>query len=319
MRPLSICVGIGLGMGIATGCTIDTGDDPPLPPPWGVPISGGTMLVSRDGNTAVVADPDRDRVVTIDLVAERMRDVFELAPHSEPGRVVEDGDGRFHVALRGSGELLTITGGERTLRSVCGEPRGVAWSETDNLVLVACATGELVSLSPGGGDPVRVVRVERDLRDVLVRADGTLAVTTFRGAELLLLDGNGAITTRIKPPVTDRIDFGDGFGTTVPAIPEVAWRTIVLPNGDIMMSHQRRLGTMLRVVTGGYGGHCLGGAVEPALTIIHPDNVVFAVAPVASASLPVDVAVSPITDDVAIAAAGQDSVFVMPHSSTTSP
>src|SRR5437870_7650387 len=30
-----------------------------VPPP---PISGGTLLVTRDGKTAVVADPDRDQV-----------------------------------------------------------------------------------------------------------------------------------------------------------------------------------------------------------------------------------------------------------------
>src|SRR5690349_14767154 len=107
MRQLAICVGFGVGVGIAlTGCTIDTGETPPPPPTWGVPISGGTMTVTRDGNRAIVADPDRDRVYIVDLVGEKVTDTIELAERSEPGRVIEDGAGRVHVALRGSGELL---------------------------------------------------------------------------------------------------------------------------------------------------------------------------------------------------------------------
>src|SRR5690242_17970584 len=38
--------------------------DPPPPP-----IQGGTLLVARDGVTAVAADPDRDAVYLVDLAA----------------------------------------------------------------------------------------------------------------------------------------------------------------------------------------------------------------------------------------------------------
>lgn len=36
------------------------------PPP---PISGGTLLVTQDGKTAVAADPDRDAIYGIDLAS----------------------------------------------------------------------------------------------------------------------------------------------------------------------------------------------------------------------------------------------------------
>jgi hypothetical protein len=315
MRRLSI--GTGLGIVVAAGCTITTGEEPPPPPTWGVPISGGTMTVTRDGNRAVVADPDRDRVVIVDLVTEQIADTITLEPGSEPGRAIDDGTGRIHVALRSSGQLLTITGVDRQLRPICGEPRGIAWQETGDLVHVACATGELVSVPAGGGDPVRTLRLERDLRDVIVRDTG-LVVTKFRSAELLQLDADGLIVARISPPVLSRFDFSEDGGSNAPAIPAVAWRTIALPDGSVMMSHQRRLGTTLRVITGGYGAAC-GGPVESALTIVDKDNVPFAVAPVTGVTLPIDVAVNPISGDVAIISAGNDVVFVVPRSSTSTP
>jgi mono/diheme cytochrome c family protein len=321
---------VGLGIVLWAGCSIDTGFEPPPPPPWGTPVSGGTMTVSRDGLRAIVADPDRDRVYVADLVTERLADVIDLALGSEPGRVIEDDAGRFHVALRGSGELLTITGGDRQLRFVCGEPRGLAYEAATDLVHVACATGELVSIAPGGDAPTRVVRIERDLRDVIVRERG-LAVTTFRSANVLVLDDSGAIAARITPPVAQRIAFGGGSipldtstpgggsGEVVDAPAAVAWRTIALPDGRLLMAHQRRLDTTLRVVTGGYGGGCSGGAVESALTYVGADDQPVAVAPIAFATLPVDVAVSPTNGDVAVVAAGHDAVMLMSKGAASTP
>lgn len=307
---------LGVGIALAAGCSIDTGEEPPPPPTWGVPISGGTMTVTRDGNRAVVADPDRDRVYVVDLVAEGLADTIVLPPRSEPGRVIEDAAGRFHVALRGSGELLTITGGDRHQRPVCGEPRGLAYDEASDVVHVACATGELVSVPAGGGDPGRVVRVERDLRDVIVR-DGNLAVTTFRSAQVLQLDAQGAVAERITPPITNRRDAATA--ATIPAIPSVAWRTIALPDGRLVIAHQRRVNTTLRVITGGYGGNPCSTAVESALTIVDADGTPQPIAPLPTATLPVDVAVSPTSGDIAIAAAGEDQVVILSASETTKP
>ena len=37
-----------------------------------VPIMGGTLLATRDNSTAIVSDPDRDRVVIVDLISGRV-------------------------------------------------------------------------------------------------------------------------------------------------------------------------------------------------------------------------------------------------------
>ncbi|HEY5920304.1 MAG TPA: hypothetical protein VIV11_01480 [Kofleriaceae bacterium] len=309
----------GLTVALA-GCTIDTGYEPPPPPPWGVPLTGGTMTVTRDGSRVVVADPDRDRVVIANLDSERVEQIIELGAGNEPGRAIEDGAGRIHVALRGSGELLTITGDAHELRYVCGEPRGLAWTATDDLVHVACATGELVSLPPGGGAATRALRIERDLRDIVVLAGDRLAVSKFRSAELLSLDEQGNILVRTAPAPVQRFDFSGGFSATVPANGAVAWRTLALPSGAIAMVHQRRLGTTLRMITGGYGGTC-SKAAESSLTIIGAiGNPPLAVAlPTVLGALPIDIAVHPTTGDFAIVSAGDETVTVVAASQTTTP
>ena len=69
------------------------------------------------------------------------------------------------------------------------------------------------------------------------------------------------------------------------AVPSVAWRTIAMPDGRLLMTHQRRLGAILKVVSGGYGGQC-GGPVESALTVVGTDGAPFAVAPLVQGALP---------------------------------
>jgi len=314
MTRLSL-MGIGLGAVLAAGCTIDTGYEPPPPPPWGTPFTGGTMTVTRDGKRAVVADPDRDRVVIVDLTTEQIADTIELAAGSQPARVIDDGAGRIHVALRGSGELLTITGADRTTQPICGEPRGLAWQEATDTIHIACATGELVSVPAGGGEPTRIVRLERDLRDVVVRGDG-LVVTTFRSAQAIELDAQGNVVGRVAPALVQRQEF-DGTGMTLtPAIAEVAWRSVALADGTILMTHQRRLGTTLRIVTGGYGVSCAGSPVESTVTAIHTDGTTQSLLPLARATLPVDIAVNPITGEMAVASAGSSTVDLLPKITT---
>src|SRR5262245_27412699 len=164
------------------GCTSGEDPSPNPPPPWGVPISGGTMIVTRDGSRAVVADPDRDRVVSVDLATRQVAGEVALQPGDEPGRLVEDAAGRIHVALRRGGALVTLTGDSVVRRPVCGEPRGVVYEAATDRVHVACTGGELVSFPAAGGEAARRLRLDRDLRDVLV-VGSQLWVTRFRSAE----------------------------------------------------------------------------------------------------------------------------------------
>lgn len=297
---------------------------------WGVPISGGTLLVTRDGTQAVIGDPDRNRVLVVTLPTGQPVADFTLEPGDEPGRLIEDGAGRIHVALRQGGALLTLDSTHKKVqerRAVCGEPRGVAWDAVKDVVHVACAGGELVTVPAAGGAATRSLRLERDLRDVLVRGDG-LEVSTFRTAELLSVDAQGRVTSRRVPPTVKRFSGGRGFPGeplpspppggdspfTVDAVPEVAWRTVPLASGAYLMTHQRAVkGELNTTQPGGYGIGCgiNRGPVEVALTVMRPGQEPEAVQPVITGALPVDVAVSPSGGTIAVALAGSQMLHVV--------
>lgn len=285
------------------------------PPTWGVPVSGGNLLISADGKRAVAADPDRDRIVSVDLASGQVIADIALETNDEPGRLIEDAVGNVHVALRRGGALVTINPAGQVLarRPVCAEPRGLAFDSASDSIHVACATGELVTFPAGGGDATRSLRLERDLRDVVL-LNGEMFVTKFRTAEMLKLDATGAIVSRSKSPTTERIDFNtfneDTGNNNVPAIPAIAYRTVA-HNGSLVMLHQRQVDKQLGTQeTGGYGGGCGGesGPVEPAVSVRAANGSVRAVRPAFFGALPVDMAVSPSGDQFAIVLAGSQEV-----------
>lgn len=282
----------------------------PEPPPIGLPISGGTLLTTRDGRYAVASDPARDQIVVVDIVEHELVRAVALQPGDEPGRLIEDDVGRIHVALRNGGALVTLAdplAEEVVRRPICAAPRGVAWDAVGDLVHVACATGELVTLPAGGGDALRTLTLERDLRDV-VMVNNTLLVTRFRSAEGLWVANDGTITRRDVPASTTLTDTFPGSPETN-AVPAVAWRTISLRGNRALMVHQRSSRGMLSTQPGGYGGGNCNGVIEATATIFDPAAPIPGEGrPFPFASLPVDVAVSPIDDVVAVVMAGDFTV-----------
>ena len=309
------------------GPTTTAADAPP-------PISGGTLLVTRDGTRAIASDPDRDLVYIVDISQSQLhaRAVVTLQKGDEPGRLVEDGAGRVHIALRGSGALLTIdaTNGATLARRVaCPAPRGVDWDSTSDNVYIACATGELMAFPASGGNAVARWVVERDLRDVNV-SNGAVAVTSFRAAQVLRL-ASGEITRRdqLPSPVSSMA-------------PHVVWRSIIASSGALVTVHQSETMVAVPPHTGGYGdgAGCNGGEGPPpppnnapvfgdastsastcpddadagclsksspvvrgVLTVMRPDGSV-AINRSIPAAVPVDVAVSRDGKTYAVAAAG---------------
>ncbi len=308
---------------VASACGGKTRDLPAAnpPPPWGVPISGGTMLVTRDGTRAVIADPDRDRVLDVDLASGDAVEI-RLAAGDEPGRLIEDGAGRIHVALRRGGAIATISNDQVIDRRVaCGEPRGLAWDPAADAIHVACAGGELVTFPAAGGAATRALRLDRDLRDVIVKGS-TLLVTRFRTAELLTIDATGAVVSREAPaPVTRFCQDCAGSGSsTVPAVPAVAWRAIALADGRTLVAHQRQVNTILHPTQGGYQAGCDERPVEDAFTIFGaPGTTPFAIAPFAFGALPVDIAVDAAGKQVAVVTAGTESVTLVKASVLATP
>lgn len=185
----------------------------PAPPP----LSGGTLAAVAGRAMIVAADPDRDVVYVIDVEAHTSTTIT-LERGDEPGRVVVDEALRAHVALRAGAALVTIdlaNGNAITKRAICNLPRGVAWEKATDDVHVACAGGELVTLSAAGGPPKRNVFVARDLRDVVVTPAG-LVVSTFRDADVIRLAKDGSVQAQ-------------STGIHADGKPRVAWRMIASP------------------------------------------------------------------------------------------
>ena len=287
------------------------------------PVSGGTLLVLADGSTAVASDPDRDVVYVVDLETRAVRATVALWAGDEPGRLVEDGAGLVHVALRRGGAVVTIdpaTGLIKARQSVCAAPRGLAYDKANDLVHVACAEGTLVSLHASGGI-FRTVTLRRDLRDVVVTGAGKLLVSTFKSADVLAVDANGSVTSDVRPPAR----FGVSSMTAQPRTlsPAVAWRMVPAGDTGALLLHQRGVDDPVAPSPGGYAsGKGCDGIVESTATLVAPGTTPATSAALALVTLAVDVAVSPDGKTMAIAAAGNSRaplfpVISMPISSVT--
>ncbi len=169
------------------------------------PVSGGTLLVARKAPLAFASNPDGNVVDVVDLDKKIVVWQADLGDGAEPGRLVEDAAGKVHVVLRRAGAIATLDPVARTIvkQEVCAAPRGIAIQ--DGVILVACEGGQLVSISPGG---IASASIDRDLRDVLPRPDGSMFVTRFRSAEVLTVDARGSVVGRSAPlPMISRKNF----------------------------------------------------------------------------------------------------------------
>jgi len=277
------------------------------------PISGGTVSVLKDGSRAIIADPDRDRVSIVDLKPPRLASTVALEPGDEPGRTVEDASGHVHVVLRSGAAIATIDPGTGKIlerRPVCKAPRGIAYESSTDLVHVACAEGALVSLPAAGGEAVRTLALDPDLRDVVVQGS-ELWVTRFKSAEILRVSSGGAVNARVAlpktagtlsvpPPKTANPNEPSG-GPSMKAVTMsqgVAWRVASNPSGGAVLLHEQQLDDDVTISdpsqTGssyGGGGMPCDGIVRQAVTQIAPDGT-STINPVAGSPLAVDVAVS---------------------------
>ena len=278
-----------------------------VPPPA---ISGGTLRILADGHTAVAADPDRDQVYIVDLASKTVRWTVALNAGDEPGRVVADSAGRAHVALRRGGELVSIdttTGEILQRRSVCAAPRGAAYDAATDVVHVACAGGELVSLPAAGGNAIRTVTLSRDLRDVVV--DGPrLRVSRFLTAEVLTVEADGSVSSTVRMPAFRATSARGGQRYT----PSTAWKMSEMPDGSgVMVLHQRGVDEEVQPVVGGYGGpDACNGIVHPAVTMVSSDGSTHSGPAMAGMVLAVDMAIAQDSKRVAFVSAGNATNMV---------
>lgn len=276
------------------------------------PLLGGTVTSVAGGDFAIVSDPERDLVYVVEPRLRRVRATVRLPVGSQPTRAAEDRSGQAHVVLRGTGQLATIgisSGALIRTDSVCPEPRGVAWDGARDALVVACASGELVTLPTTGSSTVR--RLDADLRDVIVR-DGKVRVSTFRSAQLLDVAETPtplAFPSISLPPVRNE-----------PAAfePSVAWRTVQGPGDLTVTVHQRSVGGDIDAIRSGlppttvpyYTNPCSTPIVRSVLSVANASRVLSSIE--IEAVLPVDVAVAPDGSEVAVVGAGNSTVVRLP-------
>lgn len=281
------------------------GKDPDAEPTKGAPpISGGTLLVTRDEKLAVVSDPDRDRVLLVDLASSKVLKELALDEGAEPGRAAEDAAGLLHVVLRGQTTMLSLDRSGKVLktRTVCAGPRGIDYDATRDQLLVACVGGELVRIGASSGSVLSSKDLGSDLRDVVV-SQGKTFVSHFRSAEIDLLDENDDVIRRTTLLPVDVM------------IPNVAWRMTARPEGGVYVSHQ--LASTEEVFVGeaadpgGYGSPTTPVIVESGGSEVDDEGVVVESSATEGTVLPVDAAVSEDGGRVATVAASSDELLIV--------
>lgn len=288
------------------------------------PISGGTLMVLRDGTRAYAADSDRDRVVEValdtgNLIPQVVREI-KLTAGDEPGRIVEDDANHVHVVSRSTGAIVSIdrhTGLVDARRWACPAPRGLAYDPSRNVLVTVCVGGEIVTLDADPSDPeTQTVRTDADLRDVSIQGD-RMFVTRFRSAELLVLALDGSPISKAAP-----LELKDSV-TQQKLAPSVAWRAVPLPGGGVLQVHQRAMASVLPQPSGDvppayYGPSCHDAIVQSSVTLYDGEGNVFSEpggGRLANVVLPVDAAITPDGARIAILSAATQFVADAPAAS----
>ncbi|MET0285047.1 MAG: hypothetical protein ABW352_11270, partial [Polyangiales bacterium] len=284
-------------------------------------LSGGTLAVRGAGDVAVAADSDRDRIYVISLTTNK-RQQIDLEVGSEPGRVIIDQLGRAHVALRGSGQVLTIDLASAQVLArtpLCTLPRGLAYDAAQDALVVACAGGELITVAAGTHQPLASTQLVLDLRDVMLDDDGTRIVTRYRSAELLRVSAAGELLSKSVPSTTSVLtgntielqpngQFVEKKSTHITSSPALAWRTVAADHGRVLMLHQQSRDTEIDLGTSTTGASSYGGGCSSittgAVTVFGTNGAVGPSIQLAPHGLSVDIAMSPDGRSIAIAEPG---------------
>lgn len=298
------------------------------------PVVGGHLLVSRDQQRVLLADVEGDRLRAFSVFSSSLAFDVALPAKSWPTRVVESADGRFHVLLRGTGQLASVTppaagkAAATTLVDVCAEPRALTLGSDAGEVVVGCAGGEVVRVANGQVVESRTTDVE--WRDLEVHADGSLVGTSFRSAEIVTLAPGAIAGRRVRPPAQRLSSLPSD---PVLHQPQVAWRSLTANDGKQFVVHQLHA-DQLRVDTAPpttsttvssnspYGGGtttptvpgqppaCNSSVVVTGISTVTPSGVVAVQR--TNDVLPVDAALSPDGTQIAVASAGGTGLSIYP-------
>ena len=325
------CGGFDEGGGCCDGNGCPPVDQPvTLSPVRPQPLAGGTLLITKSGHTALVSDPDRDRVMVVDLKTTAVITI-PTGEAANPGRAIEDGAGVVHVLLRNTGTMLNIDPTDAqawTTSPVCEQPRGIAFHAAADKLLVACSNGEVQTLT-AAKTPAFVSSKflpEGDLRDVVV-SNGKVFVSHFRSTNIDLLDVN-LVPTKTRPAHDYTGAFEDVDGVVPTYKPTVAWRMIPRTDGGVLVVHQEARSSSVVIPedpnNGGgsaYGGFdCNTGILHSSVTGYDDEGEStngFNAGGLAGIPLPVDIALAHDGERIAIVGAGNSQIVETTISTVT--
>ena len=89
--------------------------------------------------------------------------------------------------------------GHRAAGRVLGAARARLPGGTEQLVTSPARAASSSRCRAAGGAATRTLTLDRDLRDVVVGANGSLLVSTFRKAEVLVVGADGTVSSRLRP------------------------------------------------------------------------------------------------------------------------
>lgn len=255
---------------LLASCAIDLAPQPVLPVETGLeteiaiksaaarPLEAGLLAISPGGTFALASDDVGTAVHVIALSAEALTtSKVALEPGDEPGRAALT-DTHAYITLPRAGAIAVVELSSSTLTDrleVCASPQSAAVEGSS--LHVACRDGALVTLGLEDGLVERTIRLDDDLRDVLV-VPGGLVVSRLATAELLWLDAEGAIIDRTAPPVSSGNEAA------------VAWRTQLASDGRVLVAHQVDSDQQLSF---GYSGGDCGSITQPTVTGFAPPGV----------------------------------------------
>lgn len=236
------------------------------PPP---PIVGGSLALTADGRLAVAGDADRDLVFALELESGVVTRRLALERGDEPGRLVEDFDGRMHVVLRGGGAVLSFDprasdDAPQRVR-VCDAPRGL---DVDlEHVYVACASGEVLRAARAPAlDFAPWQKLRAGLMDLVV-SEGRVYVSHGRSASVFVLSSEGEIERELRAP---------SAGAGVVYAPTTAIR-MRRGAGGVWLLHQRaRVGLEPQPTTayaGNFRGECGESSVATVIARVEPERI----------------------------------------------
>ncbi len=194
------------------------------------------LAVSADGKTALIADPDDNRLLFARLPSGPVASIPLDVPGSAPLRPVRDASGTFYVALANAGRVVSVRpdGSRGPWGPVCPQPSSLAIDEADGL-WVACSRGQVMRLERAG-DRLSVDRVlSSPLSQVadLQIVQGELWLASTRSATVARLTRDGKTVSVLRP--------GDYQAGSLPMVPAGVSRMIKLGDTRLLMAYTQRV------------------------------------------------------------------------------